>query len=91
MSAPRLGIFKLASCDGCQLQLLSCEDELLAMTIHDIAPTYAPAEWQRDWTALKEGGSRTKELYYSTKTEQLVQSAPEDTGAILAAIRGHKD
>lgn len=25
------------------------------------------------------------------KTEQLVQSAPEDTGAILAAIRGHKD
>ena len=29
---PRLGVFKLASCDGCQLQLLSCEDELLAIT-----------------------------------------------------------
>jgi coenzyme F420-reducing hydrogenase gamma subunit len=28
----RLGVFKLASCDGCQLQLLSCEDELLALT-----------------------------------------------------------
>ncbi|MCA9610462.1 MAG: oxidoreductase [Myxococcales bacterium] len=28
---PRLGVFKLASCDGCQLQLLSCEDELLAI------------------------------------------------------------
>ncbi len=26
----RLGIFKFASCDGCQLSLLSCEDELLA-------------------------------------------------------------
>ena len=26
---PRLAIFKFASCDGCQLQLLSCEDELL--------------------------------------------------------------
>ena len=26
---PRLGVFKFASCDGCQLQLLSCEDELL--------------------------------------------------------------
>ena len=25
----RLGVFKFASCDGCQLQLLSCEDELL--------------------------------------------------------------
>jgi coenzyme F420-reducing hydrogenase gamma subunit len=25
----RLGVFKFASCDGCQLSLLSCEDELL--------------------------------------------------------------
>jgi coenzyme F420-reducing hydrogenase gamma subunit len=28
---PRLGVFKFASCDGCQLVLLDCEDELLAM------------------------------------------------------------
>jgi sulfhydrogenase subunit delta len=28
---PRLAVFKFASCDGCQLQLLSCEDELLWM------------------------------------------------------------
>ncbi len=28
---PRLGVFKFASCDGCQLSLLSCEDELLAV------------------------------------------------------------
>ncbi len=27
----RLAVFKFASCDGCQLQLLSCEDELLAI------------------------------------------------------------
>ena len=27
----RLAVFKFASCDGCQLQLLSCEDELLAV------------------------------------------------------------
>jgi sulfhydrogenase subunit delta len=26
---PKLAVFKFASCDGCQLQLLSCEDELL--------------------------------------------------------------
>ncbi|HEV8049545.1 MAG TPA: oxidoreductase [Thermoplasmata archaeon] len=26
---PRLGVFKFASCDGCQLTLLDCEDELL--------------------------------------------------------------
>ena len=28
---PRLGVFKLASCDGCQLTLLDCEDELLLL------------------------------------------------------------
>lgn len=32
-SAPAtLGVFKFASCDGCQLALLDCEDELLALT-----------------------------------------------------------
>ncbi|MEL0081420.1 MAG: oxidoreductase [Gammaproteobacteria bacterium] len=28
---PTLGVFKLASCDGCQLTLLDCEDELLLL------------------------------------------------------------
>jgi coenzyme F420-reducing hydrogenase gamma subunit len=28
---PTLAVFKLASCDGCQLSLLDCEDELLAL------------------------------------------------------------
>ncbi|MEL3944338.1 MULTISPECIES: NADH-quinone oxidoreductase subunit B family protein [Streptomyces] len=31
MSAPTLAVFKLASCDGCQLTLLDCEDELLGL------------------------------------------------------------
>ena len=30
-SKPRLAVFKFASCDGCQLQLLSCETELLQL------------------------------------------------------------
>ncbi|HUE69705.1 MAG TPA: oxidoreductase [Pirellulaceae bacterium] len=30
-SKPRLAVFKFASCDGCQLSLLDCEDELLAV------------------------------------------------------------
>jgi len=29
MSGPTLAVFKFASCDGCQLSLLDCEDELL--------------------------------------------------------------
>lgn len=31
---PRLAVFKFASCDGCQLSLLSCEDELLTVAEH---------------------------------------------------------
>jgi sulfhydrogenase subunit delta len=29
---PTLAVWKFASCDGCQLQVLSCEDELLTLT-----------------------------------------------------------
>src|SRR5579863_10021546 len=28
---PRLAVWKFASCDGCQLTLLDCEDDLLAI------------------------------------------------------------
>ena len=31
MARPRLAVLKFASCDGCQLSLLDCEDELLAV------------------------------------------------------------
>ena len=31
MPRPRLAVVKLASCDGCQLSLLDCEDELIAV------------------------------------------------------------
>ena len=29
---PKIAVFKLASCDGCQLQLLNLEDELVAIS-----------------------------------------------------------
>jgi len=58
-SKPRLGVFKFASCDGCQLSLLDCEDELLAVAgAVDIAyfleATRRPLEGQFD-LALVEG------------------------------------
>ena len=31
MSRPKLAVWKFASCDGCQLSLLDCEDDLLAI------------------------------------------------------------
>lgn len=32
MKRPKLAVWKFASCDGCQLTLLDCEDEILAVT-----------------------------------------------------------
>ena len=32
MDKPKLAVFKFASCDGCQLSLLDCEDELLSLS-----------------------------------------------------------
>ena len=29
MKRPRVAVFELASCAGCQLQILNCEDELV--------------------------------------------------------------
>ncbi len=38
MTRPRLAVWKFASCDGCQLTLLDCQDELLALAAEvDIA------------------------------------------------------
>src|SRR5574338_1597511 len=31
LTRPKLAVWKFASCDGCQLSLLDCEDELLAV------------------------------------------------------------
>ena len=31
MARPKLAVWKFASCDGCQLTLLDCRDELLAL------------------------------------------------------------
>lgn len=60
---PRLGVFKFSSCDGCQLTLLDCEDELLAVAgALDIA--YFPEAMRADDTgeydiALVEGSVTT--------------------------------
>jgi sulfhydrogenase subunit delta len=34
MAKPKLAVWKFASCDGCQLTLLDCEDELLPLAEH---------------------------------------------------------
>lgn len=63
---PRLAVFKLASCDGCQLQLLSCEDELLAIAGALDIVLFAEATSRKDDggdfdLTLVEGSVSTKE------------------------------
>ncbi len=47
---PRIGVFKFASCDGCQLTLLDCEDELLP-----IADRIEIADFREASSAFSEG------------------------------------
>jgi sulfhydrogenase subunit delta len=62
---PRLGVFKFASCDGCQLSLLDCEDQLLVMAerveiAYFLEATRRPLEGEFD-VALVEGSISTPE------------------------------
>jgi coenzyme F420-reducing hydrogenase gamma subunit len=64
-TAPKLAVFKLASCDGCQLTLLDCEDELLALSgeveiAHFLEASSAVAPGPYDLT-LVEGSVTTAE------------------------------
>jgi len=43
MARPRLAVWKFASCDGCQLTLLDCEDELLTLAEQVEIATFAEA------------------------------------------------
>ena len=43
MSTPTLAVWKFASCDGCQLTLLDCEDELLALAAQVKIATFLEA------------------------------------------------
>ena len=58
---PKLAVWKFASCDGCQLSLLDCEDELLALAgeveiAHFLEATRAVVEGPYD-LSLVEGSS----------------------------------
>ncbi len=69
---PRLGVFKFASCDGCQLSILNLEDDLLALgKMLDIA--YFP-----------EASSRMKEGPYDIALVEGSITTPEDAHRILS-------
>lgn len=65
LGKPKLAVWKFASCDGCQLSLLDCEDELLAVAdavqiAHFLEATRAVVEGPYD-LSLVEGSITTPE------------------------------
>jgi sulfhydrogenase subunit delta len=97
---PKLGVFKFASCDGCQLSLLDCEDELLAVASRiDIAnfPEASRAVVRGPYdVALVEGSittphdaERIKEVRRASKV--LVTIGACATAGGIQALRNFKD
>ncbi len=78
---PTLGVFKFASCDGCQLSLLSVEDELLAVAdaveiayFLEATSRIAPGPYD---VALVEGSITTPE------DEERIQQVRRDSGFLI--------
>jgi coenzyme F420-reducing hydrogenase gamma subunit len=71
-SKPRLAVFKFASCDGCQLSVLDCEDELLA-----IAGAVDIADFREASRAVLEGPYDLSLVEGSVTTEHDAQRIKE--------------
>ena len=97
---PRLAVWKFASCDGCQLALLDCEDELLALSdVINIA--YFPEAMRGDVTgrydiSLVEGSitsahdaARIREVRQRSRT--LVTIGACATSGGIQALRNFAD
>lgn len=83
MTAPTLAVWKFASCDGCQLTLLDCEDELLTLTSQlqiatflEASSTVAPGPYD---VSLVEGS-------ITTATDERRIAEIRDQSRILVAI-----
>ena len=97
---PRLAVWKLASCDGCQLSLLDCEDELLAVAgavelafFPEASRTMAPGPYD---LTLVEGSVTTPhdvELIHKIReeTELLITIGACATAGGIQALRNWGD
>lgn len=100
MSRPTLAVWKFASCDGCQLQILSVEEELLALT-DEVQIAYFPEATRGEVSgpydlSLVEGSittphdvDRIHEIRAQTKT--LVTIGACATAGGIQALRNHAD
>jgi sulfhydrogenase subunit delta len=86
---PKLAVWKFTSCDGCQLSLLDCEDELLAVAeaveiAHFLEATRATVEGPYD-LSLVEGSISTAEDAEQIKTVRAASKRLVTIGACATA------
>jgi coenzyme F420-reducing hydrogenase gamma subunit len=97
---PRLGVFKFASCDGCQLSLLDCEDEILAVAgtveiAYFLEATRRPLEGKFD-LAIAEGSISSPEQLEQIKdvrerSRHLITIGACATAGGIQALRNWRD
>jgi sulfhydrogenase subunit delta len=81
MTKPRLAVWKFASCDGCQLSLLDCEDELLA-----VADAIEIANFPEASSAIMEGPYDVSLVEGSITTPhdaERIKEIREQSGALI--------
>lgn len=97
---PRIAVFKFASCDGCQLQLLNSEDELLALVQEvDLAYFLEARSRQRPGpydVALVEGSITTPEdarriIWVREQSHYLITIGACATAGGIQALRNWAD
>ncbi len=98
---PRVAVYKLASCDGCQLTLLNCEDELLAVAaaidiVQFAEATSRPDDGGRFDLAIVEGSVTTEEQlehlrHVRARADKLVAIGACATSGGIQALRNWAD
>jgi sulfhydrogenase subunit delta len=100
LAPPKVGVVKLASCDGCQLALLDLEDELLAVAERfDLVqfPEATSRHWDGEFDVLLVEGSvstpsQAEELrHLRARTRLLVAIGACATAGGIQALRNHLD
>src|SRR5690242_11372406 len=97
---PKLAVWKFASCDGCQLTLLDCEDELLAVAgaveiAHFLEASRAVVKGPYDLSLVEgsittpQDAERIREVRRSSK--RLVSIGACATAGGIQALRNFRD
>lgn len=98
---PRMAVIKLASCDGCQLTLLDCEDELLAIAgridiVHFNEATSRADDGEPFDVTLIEGSVTTEEqrqhvLKTRARSKKLISIGACATAGGIQALKNWRD